>query len=146
MGAHAFLVAPRHARPNEGDAVFTVATPRLLVRAEDDAAAGLTCAIRDKATFRQLGWISFSRVRADAGTIQITFFIEGPERARGLMKEAMRAATGPALARLKPRIVQAQLRADDLPAITVVRGIGLRRTGKADTARCLFEKDLCGIL
>ena len=146
MGAHALLVAPKRAGPGEGDAVFTVATPRLLVRAEDDAAAGLTCDIRDKATFRRLGWISFSRTRADAGAIQIAFFIEATERARGLMKEAMRAAAGPALARLKPRIVQAQLRADDLPAIAVVRGIGLRRIGKADSARCLFEKDLCGIL
>lgn len=146
MGAHALLVAPADAAPGDGDAVFTVATPRLVVRAEDDDAAGLICVIRDKATLRQLGWISFSRVPANAGAIQIDFLIEAPERARGLMREAMHAAAGPALARLKPRIVQALLRAEDMTAIAVVRGIGLRRVGKADAARCLFEKDLCGIL
>lgn len=146
MGAHALRIAPAHAAPGDGDAVFTVATPRLLVRAEDDAAAGLNCVIRDKATSRRLGWISFSRMRGDSGEIQIAFFIEAAERAGGLMREAMHAAIGPAFARLKPRVVQAQLRAEDVTAIAVVRGIGLRRASKADAARCLFEKDLCGIL
>jgi len=146
MGAHALRIAPALPAADEGDAVFTVATPRLIVRAEDDGAAGLNCVIRDKATARRLGWISFSRMRADAGAIQIAFFIEAPDRARGLMREAMHAAVSPAFACLKPRVVQAQLRADDRIAIAVVRGIGLRRSGKAYAARCVFEKDLCGIL
>ncbi len=147
MGAHALRIAPAHDAAQSGDdAVFTTTTPRLMLLARRDSAAGLICTLHDKVTRRRLGWISFGRALDDPGSIRIDFFIEARERGRGLMREAMRAAAGPAFARLKARIAYAQVRADGAAAIAVMRGIGLRRANRATAALLHFEKDLCGLL
>lgn len=121
--------------------------PRMQRQIEEEAAAGTTLYIEEKATGTLLGgiWLEPDELRYGLKAYTLSYYLAEPAAGRGLMTEALTAFIPQAFAQLQPALLSARVFTENQSSIRLLLKLGFTHEGtlrRAVTASGITYDDM----